>query len=342
MKHVLVVGGAGYIGSVLVGELLNKSYKVTVLDRMFFGYDSLEQYKGMPNFWIIKDDIRYFDQRILRGVDTVINLAGLSNDPSCELDPQLTDDINHLGALRLGVFAKSMGVKRYIFSSSCSVYGSAQSNQLTETSPCYPVSAYAKSKLDTESDLLALSDNDFGVVIMRNGTVYGLSPKMRFDLVVNMMTYHASKRGKIYIMGGGDQWRPNVHIKDVCKAFILAMEADSLSVNGQIYNVGDNELNYTVKQIANIVQDVIGNVELEIIPEDADKRNYNVCFDKINEILDFMPEYTVKDGVTEIKEALELGIVNPDDMRTVTVKHYKYLIDAERTLKEVMLKGRLF
>ena len=341
MKTVLIAGGAGYIGSVMVGELLKVGYKVKVLDRMFFGSHTLEAYKNHPNFELIRDDIRYFDGKSLGDVDTVIDLAGISNDPSCDIDPQVTTSINHLGCVRVAKLAKEAGVKRYILSSSCSVYGHAQSDKLTENAPKHPVSLYAKTKLQAEEDILRLANDDFWVTVLRNATVYGLSFRMRFDLVVNVMTMHAWKSRKVHVLGGR-QWRPVVHIKDVAKAFMSVMEAEKAKVNGEIFNVGSNEQNYRVFQIANMVRDVIPYVEVEVIPEDIDKRNYSVCFDKIGDVLGYRVDRTVHEGIVEIKQGLDNGIVDPEDVRTVTLRYYEYLLEAERILKEVTYKGKIF
>jgi len=342
MRTILIAGGAGYIGSVIVGELLKMGYQVKVLDRVFFGFQAIEPYKNEPNFELIQDDIRFFNEKVLRGVDTVIDLAGISNDPSCDLEPRATTDINHRGCVRVAKLAKKMGVERYIFASSCSVFGDAKSEKLTEDAPTYPVSLYAKAKLAAEKDILPLADDNLCVTVLRNATVYGLSPRMRFDLVVNMMTMRAWKNRKIHVLGGGKQWRPNVHIKDVAKAFILVMGADKAKVNGKIFHVGSNEQNHQVLQIANMVRDVIPYVEVEVVPEDPDKRNYNVCFDEIRDVLGYQVERTVHEGIVEVRQALESGIIDPEDVRTVTLKYYEYLLKAERILKEVSYKGRIF
>lgn len=342
MKTVLITGGAGYIGSVMVGELLKIGYKVKVLDRMFFGFQTIEAYKNHPNFELIHNDIRYFDEKLLQGVDTVIDLAGIANDPACDLDPRATTSINHLGCVRVAKLAKKMGAERYIFSSSCSVYGDAKSEKLTEDAPKHPVSLYAKTKLRAEEDILRLANNDFCVTLLRNATGYGLSPRTRLDLVVNVMSMHAWKYRKIHVLGGGRQWRPVVHVKDVAKAFRLVIEAEKAKVNGETFNVGSNEQNHQIFQIAHMVRDVIPYVEVGIVHDDPDKRNYNVCFDKIRDVLGYQVDQTVHEGIVEIKQALENGIIDSEDIRAVTVKYYEYLIKAQGVLKEVTYKGRIF
>lgn len=342
MKKVLVIGGAGYIGSVMTGELLKAGYTVTVLDRFFFGQQPIEQYKSNPNLKLIKDDIRYFDEKLLDGIDTVIELAGISNDPACDLNPKITTDVNQDGCIRVAKMARKMGVPRFLFSSSCSIYGSSASGKLTEDSPLDPVSLYAELKMRVEKEILPLAGKDFCVTVLRNGTVYGLSQRMRFDLVINVMTMNAWKNGRIYVLGGGKQWRPMVHVKDVARAFLTVMEADKSKVNGQIFNVGSNEQNYQVIQMAHIVKDVMPYLQIDTVPEDPDKRDYNVCFDKISHVLGYQAERTVHEGVVEIKQALENGLVDPDDIRTVTLKYYQYLLEAEKALKEITYKGIVF
>ena len=323
-KTVFLTGGAGYIGSTLVGQLLARECKVRVLDRLFFGTQSIEKYLGHPSFSLIQDDVRHFDEKHLKGVDVVMDLAGLANDPSCDLDPEATMSINHQGPVRVATLAKKMGVPRYIFSSSCSIYGHGQSKQLTESSVTSPVSAYARAKLAAEQDTLALADDNFCVTFLRNATVYGLSPRMRFDLVVNMMTMYAWKMRKIHILGGGKQWRPVVHVKDVGRAFIQVMEADQTKVSGEAFNVGAAEQNYQVFQIANMVRDIIPYVQVETVPDDADKRTYNVSFEKIKKRLGYRVERTVHERIVEIKQALENGLIDPEDTRAFTVKYYRY------------------
>jgi nucleoside-diphosphate-sugar epimerase len=342
LKRILVTGGAGYIGSVMTGELLKAGYQVVVLDRFFFGQQSLEQYKDNKNLTLIRDDIRYFDEKILTGINTVIDLAGISNDPACDLNPKITTSVNQDGCIRVARLAQKMGVSQYLFSSSCSIYGDSANLKLTEKSPVNPVSLYALSKLRVEEQVLPMANKDFSVTILRNGTVYGLSQRMRLDLVINVMAMNAYRNGKIYILGGGKQWRPMVHIKDVAHAFIKVIEADKAKVSGQIFNVGSNEQNYQVIQMAHMVKDIIPHLQIEVVPEDPDKRNYNVCFDKISSTLGYRVERTIHEGVVEIKLALENGQIDPDDLRTVTLKYYKYLLEAEKILKEVNLQGTVF
>lgn len=343
MKTILITGSGGYIGSIIVEILLSKGYKVKGLDRYFFGENLLgKEILNNPRFQLVKNDIRWVTPDLFKDVDVVIDLAALSNDPSGDFDPTLTNQINNLGRVRIAQLAKESGVKRYILASSCSVYGHGLEEILTEESPLNPLTEYAKANSAAEKSVYALHDHSFSTTSLRQATVYGLSYRMRFDLVVNMMTLHAVQRGKIFIMGGGKQWRPLVHVRDTANAFISVLEASPDLVNGQIFNVGSSEQNYQIINLAHIVKENIPiNVDLEITPDDQDKRNYQVSFEKIKNILGFKPQHTPDMGVREIYNAIKTGKIEPDD-RSITVKWYKYLFNADEILKNVKIDGRLF
>lgn len=352
MKTVLVAGGGGYIGSVLTELLLDAGHRVRVLDRMFFGRALLAPLEKREGLTVIKEDIRYADVSAFDGVDVVMDLAGISNDPAADLAPSITEEINHKGAVHIARLAKQAGVSRYIYSSSCSVYGhngsenghgsgNGNGHRLVEDSPKAPVSLYARTKIAAEAELLEMHDDGFTVVLLRNATVYGLSYRMRFDLVINLMTLCAYKNRKLFVMGGGSQWRPLVHVRDVARAFLLMMEAPREKVAGQAFNVGSNAQNFQIYQIAQMVRDVVPHTELEVVPDDPDKRSYNVSFDRIERELGFAVEKSPYEGIVEVKQALERGKVD-DSISTKTVHYYKYLLDAERLLQEVSYKGRIF
>lgn len=340
-KIILVTGAGGYIGSELVGELLKKDYRVKALDRFFFGMEVLDKYLNNPDIEIIKEDIRYFPKEILKNVYAVIDLASISNDPACDLDPKITYSINYQGLIRTAKLSKEMGVKRYIFSSSCSVYGQGGNLQLDESSETSPVSLYAKLKIKTEEKLLSLADDNFWVTCPRNATVYGISKRMRFDLIINIMTLHAFKNKKVFVMGGGKQWRPLIHIQDLIRAFILILEADKKKINGEIFNVGSNEQNYQVYEVANSIKKIIPDIKIENVPSDIEKRNYNVNFSKIQKVLGFTPQKNIEDGIKEIKDALEKEEII-DDIKTKTVDYYRWLIETDKILQEVKYKNRIF
>jgi nucleoside-diphosphate-sugar epimerase len=325
MKTVLITGAGGYIGCRLVDYLQNRGYKIKALDRFFFGKERLQSILENSQEEVIEEDIRFFDPEILKDVDVVIDLAALSNDPAGELDPVKTWSINYLGRFRVATLAKFMGVKRYIFPSSCSVYG-FQEDVVSETSPVNPLTTYAKANYKAEVDIKRLADKNYCVVILRFATVYGYSPRMRFDLAINGMVRGFFKNGKIPILRDGTQYRPFVHIMDVCKAIHLAMEADEEKVNGEVFNVGSNEQNVQIFELAQRVANAIGvefNYEWYGFP---DHRSYRVNFDKIKEVLNFYPEYTIEDGAREVYEALKSGKLDPDDPATITVEWYKRLI----------------
>ena len=320
---VLVTGAGGYIGSVLVPILLEKGYNIVVLDRFFFGKDKLPQ--GNENLKVIEDDIRFFEPVILKDIDAVIDLAALSNDPTGELDPVKTWSINYLGRFRVATLSKLMGVKRYILPSSCSVYG-FQEGVVDENSPTNPLTTYAKANLKAEKDILKLADDKFTVVILRLSTVYGFSPRMRFDLAINGMVKGFFKNGKIPILRDGTQWRPFVHVRDVVKAIILVLEAPKEKVNKEIFNVGSDEQNYQIFDLAKRIAKAINipfKYEWYGFP---DHRSYRVSFKKIKEILNFSPDYNAEKGAVEIWEALKTGKLNPDDPQTITVEWYKHLL----------------
>ena len=321
--RILVTGAGGYIGSVLVPMLIEKGYSVLALDRFFFGKDKLPSQNGQLE--IMEEDIRLFEKEILKDVDAVIDLAALSNDPAGELDPVKTWSINYLGRFRVATLSKLMGIKRYILPSSCSVYG-FQDGIVDETSETNPLTTYAKANLKAEKDILNLADNNFTVVILRQATVYGLSPRMRFDLAINGMVKGFFKNGRIPILRDGTQWRPFVHVRDTSSAMIKVLEAPQDKVNREIFNVGSDEQNYQIFDLARRVANSIGipfEYEWYGLP---DHRSYKVSFKKIKEKLGFRPEYNAEKGAVEIWEALKSGKVNPDDPKTITVEWYKYLL----------------
>ncbi|WP_448583928.1 NAD-dependent epimerase/dehydratase family protein [Thermocrinis sp.] len=325
MKKVLITGAGGYIGCRLVEYLQDKGYEIKALDRFYFGKERLQRLITDSKVELVEKDIRLFDPEILKGVDVVIDLAALSNDPTGELDPVKTWSINYLGRFRVAVLSKVMGVKRYILPSSCSVYG-FQEEIVSENSPVNPLTTYAKANYKAEVDIKKLIDDKFSVVILRFATVYGYSPRMRFDLAINGMVRGFFKNGKIPILRDGTQYRPFVHVMDVCKAIHLAMEAEEDKVKGEVFNVGSKEQNVQIFELAQRVAKAIGvefNYEWYGLP---DHRSYRVNFDKIKDVLGFYPDYTIEDGAKEIYDALKSGILDPDDPTTITVEWYKKLI----------------
>ncbi|MEM3883171.1 MAG: SDR family oxidoreductase [Candidatus Methanomethyliaceae archaeon] len=333
---VLVTGGAGYIGAVLSRILLEKGYEVICLDRFFFGMEPIEELADKVR--IIKDDIRWFNPEVLNGIDAVLDLASLSNDPSGELEPERTLEINYKGRVRVAKLSKKHGVAKYVLASTCSVYG-FQDGILNEESNLNPLTTYAKANMLAEKEVLSLADKSFSVTVLRQATVYGLSPRMRFDLAINGMTLGFFKNGKIPIMRNGKQWRPFVHVKDTSNAFIKVLESEQELINGQVFNVGSDEQNFQIFDLAKLIADSINlpfNYEWYGSP---DNRSYRVSFKKIERTLKFKPEYTPKEGAKEIFNALKEGKVSGDDPRTITVKWYKHLLEIHKLVKEIEING---
>lgn len=340
MSKIAVTGAGGYIGSILTKQLLDAGHEVLAIDRFFFGEDILSSLKNHKKLKLLKKDIRDLKPQDLKDLDAVCDLASLSNDPAGEINPELTYDINRDGRIHVAKTTKAAGVARYILSSSCSVYGKGEDNQqLIETSKTEPISVYAKSTLDAEHEILPLSDANFVATALRNATVFGLSPRMRFDLVINLMTLTAFQKRRIIIMGGGEQWRPIVHVLDVARAFMNVVQADASKVQGEIFNVGLSS--FQIKNLAYLVREVMSfEVEIEIAPDDADKRDYNVNFDKAKSVLGFVAETQVDQGALEVYHALRTGAVEPGP-KTITVQWYRQILEAKALLDSVTLDGRI-
>ena len=335
---ILVTGGAGYVGSVLIPELVNQGHHVKCLDRFFFGseYLSTKQFEGKVE--LIKDDIRWFNSNILDGIDIVMDLAALSNDPVGDLDPEKTYQINHLGRSRVAQLSKKSGVKQYILASSASVYGQ-QNDVVNEDSQVNPITDYSKANRKAEIDVLQLNDNNFTVSVLRFSSIYGISPRMRFDLAVNSMALELFKTGKIIVRGKSNT-RPFLHIKDAARAYVMAINLPKDKMSGQIFNVGTDDQNYEMYRLAKEVGDSIGK-KYDIEAKDThDHRSYIASFKKIRDTLGFTAKFTVKDGSIEIYQALESGELI-DSKKTITVEWYKHLLAADNLVKDVSLKNTI-
>lgn len=336
---VLVTGGGGYIGSILVPRLLKEGFYVKVLDRFYFGKDKLDSVKNNPLLELIQDDTRYFDKKILKGVDVVMDLAALSNDPSGELNPKRTMDINFRGRSRVAKLSKESGVTKYILASSCSIYGFRDGN-LDEKSPINPLTTYAKANRKAEIAAKKLSDSQFTTTMLRFATVFGLSPRMRFDLAINGMTLGFFKNKQIPIMRNGKQWRPFIHVKDVAEAYVKVIQAPSELVNGEIFNVGSNEMNY---QILPLAKEVAKGMKIPFKKEwygDPDSRSYKINFNKIYSLLGYSTKWTVQQGAKEIYEALKKGKTT-DSIQTKTVEWYKYLLESKQITDSIQINGKI-
>jgi nucleoside-diphosphate-sugar epimerase len=339
MSKVLVTGAGGYIGTQLVRDLIANKHQVVALDRYFFGMEPMNEFIGNKDVEIVKQDIRDVTEKDFAGVDAVCDLACLSNDPAGEMDPELTFQINRDGRIHVAKTAKKAGVTKYIISSSCSVYGQGETPKLSEDSPTNPISVYAKSTLQAEQENLSISNNNFSVTALRNATVFGLSTRMRFDLVVNLMTLSAFQKKRIIVMGGGLQWRPLVHVSDVSKAFVKVIESENLKLSSEVFNIGLD--NFQIKNLAFLVREQIPlPIEIDVAPDDIDKRNYNVVFDKAEEKMSFRAEKSVIYGIREIYDALKQNQVDTG-LKTVTVQWYRNLLEAKELLESISLNERI-
>lgn len=302
---LLVTGSQGYIGTVLVPMLIAGGHDVVGLDSDL--YRRCTYGDGLHSIPLIRKDIRDVEVDDLRGFDSLIHLAGLSNDPLGDLNPALTDEINHIASVRLAQLAKQAGIRRYIFSSSCSNYGSAGENMVNEESRFNPVTAYGRAKVKVEQDVSKLADDSFSPTFLRNSTVYGLSPRIRFDLVLNNLVAWAYTTGLVYLKSDGSPWRPIVHVEDVCRAFIAVLQAPLELVHNQAFNVGINSENYRIRQIAEIVKETVPGCRVGFA-EDAgpDTRCYRVDCSKLPSTLpEFIPQWNARKGAQQLYDSYQ-------------------------------------
>lgn len=306
VESVLVTGGAGYVGSRLVPQLLDAGYKVKVLDLYLYGAQVFDAVRGNPNLTEIKGDIRdrAMLKESLKNTDAVIHLACISNDPSFELNPELGKSINYDAFEGLVDIAKGSGVRRFVYASSSSVYGVKSDPNVTEDCALEPLTDYSKFKAMCEDVLMAKREPGFTTLILRPATVCGYAPRQRLDLVVNILTNHAVVNKRIRIFGG-DQMRPNLHIQDMVELYLKTLEWPDASIDGKVYNAGYQ--NYRVRELAEIVQDVVGqNTEIVTEPTD-DNRSYHVSSELIRRELGFEPRHSIQEAVAELSEALRDG-----------------------------------
>lgn len=338
-KTILVTGAGGYIGSVLVPKLLDQGYHVLAVDRFFFGKEKL---KPHPNLTIIQTDCRILDESYFKNIEAVIDLVAISNDPSGEYFGKITYEVNYLSRIRTATLAKRSGVKRYILPSSCSVYGFHNpSVVVNEESKTNPLTTYAKANEMAEKGVLELASDDFIVTVIRQATVYGVSPRMRFDLAINAMTYGAWEDGILPLMRDGKQYRPMVHIEDTTDAMIMLLDAPKESINKEIFNVGSNKENYQLYEIAETIIELLPNKPKIKWYGDPDHRSYRVDFSKIEQKLGWKPSKTISDGIKEIYEALESGQITKTE-ETITLNWYKQLVEWNERIKNVQLNGAIF
>lgn len=331
--RVLVTGYKGYIGTVLVPLLLEQGHEVVGLDT-----DLFEQctFSGvMPVIEGIQKDVRDAEKRDLEGFDAIIHLAGLSNDPLGDYRPELTEEINEKASIRLAQLAKQAGVQRFLFASSCSTYGAGGADFLTEEAPFNPVTPYGLSKVRVEAALEQLADADFSPVYLRASTAYGVSPRLRFDLVINNLTAWAFTTKQVYLKSDGTPWRPVVHVEDVSRAYIAALEAPRELVHNNSFNVGVSTENYQMRELAEIVQSIVPGCEIAYAPDAApDKRCYRVDCNKIARTLHgFKPQWTARRGVEQLYQEYQrvgLTLEEFEGPKFKRIAHIKALIHQEK------------
>lgn len=302
--RILLTGHDGYIGHVLTPMLLERGHDVTGLDSCLYDGCGFSTGKELP-VPVIRKDVRDVQLDDLRGFDAVAHLAGISNDPLGDLAPQTTYAINHEASVRLARLAKQAGVQRFVFSSSCSNYGAAGDSYLKEDASFNPVTPYAESKVWTERDVAPMADDKFSPTFLRSATAFGVSTRLRGDLVVNNLVGYAVTSGQVLIKSDGMPWRPLVHIEDISRAFVAVLEAPRDLVHNESFNVGQTAENYRVREIAQMVAEVVPNSKITFAGDASpDARNYRVNCDKIREVLPaFQPQWTVREGVEEVYDA---------------------------------------
>lgn len=343
---VLLTGNTGYIGTVMTKFLKREHFRVVGIDSGWFVGNSFFAIPegSKPDRQIIKD-IRDIAKEDLDGINAVVHLAALSNDPLGEINPGLTDEINFKSTIRIAEICKEKGISRFIFASSCSMYGITRNDAaVDEEGALNPITAYAKAKVNSELHLAKLADDDFHPVFMRNATVYGLSPRLRLDLVVNNLLAWAYLTGEATIMSDGTPWRPIVHIEDFCSAFIAALKAPIDKIHSQAFNVGINDENFQVKDIAREVQKVLPASKVRILNKTGpDERSYRVNFSKIkNTLSEFKPQWSLKKGIIELLEAYRRYNLTIDDFNSskyFRIRAIKSLIESGKMDENLLLRG---
>ena len=336
--RVLVTGHLGYIGTVMVPILISEGHDIVGLDSDLYRACTFGD-KPVTVSNICKD-IRDVEIDDLEGFDAVCHLAGLSNDPLGDFNPELTYEINHKASVRLALLAKEAGVRRYVFSSSCSCYGASGNSVLTEKSPLNPVTPYGQSKVWTERDVSSLADDDFSPVFLRNATAYGVSPRLRFDLVLNNLTAWAFTTGKILMKSDGSPWRPIVHIRDIAHAFATVLNAPRELIHNEVFNVGLTKENMQIRDMARIVGQTVPGCKVKFAQgASPDKRNYHVNCDKLPEVLpSFQPQWDTRRGAQELYEAYKINGITLDDFEG---PRYQRIGHIHKLIKEGSLNTNL-
>lgn len=331
--RVLVTGTEGYLGSLLAPLLMQHKHEVIGVDTGFYKVGWL--YNGTElTAKTLNKDIRHITLEDLQGVEAIVHMAELSNDPTGQLAPNITYDINHKGSVRLAELAKAAGVQRFVYMSSCSVYGVATEGDITEESSVNPQTAYAECKTLVERDVKQMADDSFSPTFMRNATAFGASPRMRFDIVLNNLAGLAWTTKEIKMTSDGTPWRPLVHALDICQAIVCALEAPRDIVHNQIFNVGDTTNNYRVKEIAEIIANVFPGCQLSFGQNGADNRSYRVSFEKINTVLPgFKCEWNAQRGAQQLFNLFQQIDMSPEIFTSrgfTRLKQLEYLIRTQQ------------
>lgn len=332
--RLMVTGSDGYIGTVLVSMLLEAGHEPVGLDSMLFHDCNIGPERATVD--TIRKDVREVGPADMDGLDAVIHLAGISNDPLGDLHPDTTYDINHRATVHLAEVAKAAGVQRFIFSSSCSLYGAHGDAPLDESAEFHPVTPYGESKVLSERDLHDLADDDFTPTYLRNATAFGMSPRLRGDLVVNNLTGFAAATGKVMMKSDGTPWRPLVHVEDISRAFVAVLEAPRELVHDEAFNVGRTSENYQIRDVAQIVEDVVEGSTITLADSAGpDLRNYRVDCGKIMDVLPaYQPVWTVRAGVEELYAAYQDEALSLDDLEGERLMRI-------RTIQRFQQEGRL-
>jgi len=310
---ILLTGSRGYIGSVMAPFLVRAGHEVVGIDTDLYRRSSFGEWQDPIE--TLRKDVRSLEARDLAGFEAVIHLAALSNDPLGDLNPQLTYDINHLASVRLAALAKEAGVPRFAFASSCSNYGAAGDAPVNEESALNPVTAYGESKVRVERDVIKLADDSFSPTFLRCATAYGVSPKLRFDIVLNNLVAWAFTSGKVMLKSDGSPWRPIVHIEDISRAFLAVLTVPRERVHAQAFNIGRNDQNYRIRDIAQIVKETVPGCEIAFADDAGpDKRNYRADFSKVARVLpEFQPQCDARKGARQLHDAYQaIGLVLSD------------------------------